>query len=156
MRVINIFLLCVLCTTLFSPKLQSQCSGQDALNCDCNADNWTAVAETICVVDGITPGGIEIDVTIYWCNQRPNPNLIVNPCTDCTFPVNLVTWIKQICIDPQDMIYFSSGQLTVTQLYNSILCYTSLCNNDYAAVRPFAQSWLAQIAVQPHLLSVKL
>ncbi len=119
------FLLVGLCCLLLgTPQLSAQCSGQDVPNCNCEA--LTAKDLTICI------GGVDYDITVFSCEQMPNPNRIAHPCyfpTVCTQPTqDRISWVKKICVP----VGFPTG--SIEALYNAIICETNLCENDYLGV----------------------
>lgn len=127
-------------------EVNAQCNGQDALNCNCEQTTNYDVA--VCI-DGTTA-----TVTLKVCNQFPNPSLIRNPCTNCTEPLNSITYVKEICV-PQE---FSTR--TYAELMPGIICATNLCRspNLLGIVLPLCTpSWqLACTTTNPycHVLSL--
>lgn len=98
-----------------SQLAKGQCTGQDPLDCDC--EQTTDYNLKICV-DQDT-GTIILKV----CNQFPNPNLIRNPCTNCTQPVDVITYVKEICFPP----IFDT--VTYSDILPGIVCATYMCRN---------------------------
>lgn len=114
-----ILLLSVICTVMLlsTADALSQCNGQDNLMCYCDPDNSRDVAITICLA------GVNYNITLSICDQRPNPNLIKNPCrNDCTRPLDAITWVRKICL-PNQLL-----QTPLEDIYPAIICATNLCN----------------------------
>jgi hypothetical protein len=107
-----------------STPVKAQCNGQDALNCNCQ--QTTDYNINVCI------NGTTGTITIKVCNQFPNPNLIRNPCTQCTEPLNSITNVKEICVPPE----FATK--TYAELLPGIVCATNLCKspNFFGVVIP--------------------
>lgn len=127
-------------------EVDAQCNGQDALICNCEQ---TTNYDILICIDGTTA-----TVTLKVCNQFPNPYLIRNPCTNCTDPLNSITYVKEICV-PQE---FSTK--TYAELMPGIICATNLCKglNFLGVALPLCTpSWqLACTTTNPycHVLSL--
>ena len=125
MKLYTTFLTKLICLLfLLTPQMSAQCTGQDVPDCTC--EQLTAKNLTICI------GGNNYTITIFSCEQVPNPNYISHPCYypyDCTrFTQDRISWIKQICVPVGFPV------VGVETIYNAIICATDLCANDYLGV----------------------
>lgn len=102
-------------------RAQFNCNGQDDLNCNCQGPLSNHQVD-ICI------GGMTYTITLRVCHQVPNPNLISNPCASptCTNPVDLVSWVHEICL-PQQLAFYPNMEV----VYNAIICATDLCDNNW-------------------------
>lgn len=105
----------------FNCNAYAQCNGQDPLNCYC--EDTIAYTLNLCVSKFDGSPETYGSATIYVCNQFANPNLIVNPCTNCTEPVDAVTWVNKICVSPE------LATTPYADLLPAIICAASLCKN---------------------------
>ena len=104
-----------------SLNAQSGCPGQDPYNCNgCTKDSIYRFR--VC----IGPVTDTIDVTM--CTQYATNQLISNPCTNCTRPLDAITWVRKVCVPPA--LYLVS----IDSIYQAIMKATSLCcSNQFIA-----------------------
>lgn len=97
-----------------SLNAQSGCPGQDPYNCNgCTKDSIYRFR--VC----IGPVTDTIDVTM--CTQYATNQLISNPCTNCTRPLDAITWVRKVCVPP------SLTAVGIDTIYRAIVKATSLC-----------------------------
>jgi hypothetical protein len=101
----------------FQSKMLAQCNGQDAPECNCAVELQQVVNLTVCI------NQVDYPITLTVCNQFPNPNAIRNPCTNCTRPLDAITWVKKICLPPALL------SVPLDIIYPAIVCATNLCTN---------------------------
>lgn len=93
---------------------QTGCTGQDPHNCNgCTKDSTYRFR--VC----IGPVTDTIDVTM--CTQFATTQYISNPCTNCTRPLNSLTWVRKVCVPT------SLSLVSVNSIYRAIMSATSLC-----------------------------
>lgn len=98
---------------------QTGCPGQDPYNCNgCTKDSTYRFR--VC----IGPVTDTIDVTM--CTQFATTQYISNPCTNCTRPLDAITWVRKVCVPS------SLALVSIDSIYQAILKATSLCcSNQY-------------------------
>lgn len=127
---VRILLLIAACCSLLSARVSAQqtdCSNaippQQAWNCS-GCTNESTKDFVICLND------TTYTVTVYYCNQSAfdvnPPRLIKNPCTpDCTLPVDMITWVRKVCVPPA--LYTTSASV----IYQALLQATDLCCDNW-------------------------
>jgi hypothetical protein len=97
-----------------SAVAQTGCNGQQPYDCaNCTKDSIYRLR--VC----IGPVTDTIDVTM--CTQFATTQPIINPCTNCTEPLNSFTWIRKVCVPT------SLSLVSIDTIYRAIMSATSLC-----------------------------
>lgn len=115
----------VIWTATSTMNAQTGCPGQDPYNCNgCTQDS--VYRFRVC----IGPVTDTIDVTL--CTQFATNQYISNPCTNCTLPLDALTWVRKVCVPP------SLATVGIDTIYRAIVKATSLCCSQQfiAAVIP--------------------
>lgn len=124
-------LLTVVLLLLVPIQLFAQCPTQEPPDCNCD---YRIEEIEVCFAN------VTYVAMVTMCTQYPMAQLIDNPCTvgpldSCVFPVDAITWVRDICV-PQNLK--NHGLLAI---YNAIVRGTNLCcNNFIGAAIPNCQS----------------
>jgi len=113
--------ICVLFIALVQTIAISQCPTQAPPDCDCD---YRVEEIEVCFANETYLAKVTM------CTQYATTTIIDNPCTvgpndSCKFPVDAITWIRDICV-PQNLK--NQGLLAI---YNAIIRGTNLCCNNF-------------------------
>jgi|LakMenE01Jun11ns_1017448.scaffolds.fasta_scaffold9761865_2 hypothetical protein len=113
LKLIAVFVVSLLGLSI-SATAQTGCPGQDPYNC-AGCTNDSTYRFRVC----IGPVTDTIDVTM--CTQFATTQLVSNPCTNCTRPLDAITWVRRVCVPP------SLALVSIDTIYRAIIARTSLC-----------------------------